>query len=92
MTEPAGPGAVVVKIPVTFERGALTWPWGWPVSTAAEPKAAGLVIMAGGAQPLHWAAVRQFRYLASLEPRTPPSPSPVGFKYSATVSGRGLGQ
>ena len=28
---------------------------------------AGLVILAGGAQPLHWAAVRQLRYLASLE-------------------------
>jgi uncharacterized protein len=28
---------------------------------------AGLVILAGGAQPLHWAAARQFRYLASLD-------------------------
>lgn len=29
---------------------------------------AGLVILAGGAQPMHWAAVRQFRYLAALNP------------------------
>jgi pimeloyl-ACP methyl ester carboxylesterase len=31
---------------------------------------AGLVILAGGAQPLHWSAVRQFRYLGSLNPDT----------------------
>jgi dienelactone hydrolase len=35
---------------------------------AARTPAAGLVILAGGAEPLHWSAVRQFRYLASLEP------------------------
>jgi fermentation-respiration switch protein FrsA (DUF1100 family) len=29
---------------------------------------AGLVLLAGGAQPLHWAAVRQVRYLSSLRP------------------------
>ncbi|MGH3220462.1 MAG: serine aminopeptidase domain-containing protein [Streptosporangiaceae bacterium] len=34
----------------------------------AGPSVAGLVILAGGAEPLHWAAVRQFRYLASLDP------------------------
>ncbi|HEY7430730.1 MAG TPA: alpha/beta fold hydrolase [Streptosporangiaceae bacterium] len=39
-----------------------------PRAAAAGPAVAGLVILAGGAQPLHWAAVRQFRYLASLEP------------------------
>jgi len=33
---------------------------------AARAPAAGLVILAGGAQPLHHAMVRQFRYLASL--------------------------
>jgi uncharacterized protein len=38
-----------------------------PRVAAAEPTVAGLVIMAGGAQPLHWSAVRQLRYLASLE-------------------------
>ena len=35
---------------------------------AARAPVAGLVILAGGAQPLHEAMVRQFRYLASLEP------------------------
>lgn len=35
-----------------------------PRVAAAEPAVAGLVIMAGGAQPLQWAAVRQVRYLA----------------------------
>jgi uncharacterized protein len=39
-----------------------------PRVAVAEPSVAGLVILAGGAQPLHWAAVRQLRYLASLEP------------------------
>jgi dienelactone hydrolase len=33
---------------------------------AAQAPVAGLVILAGGAQPLHHAMVRQFRYLASL--------------------------
>jgi uncharacterized protein len=41
-----------------------------PRVAAAEPSVAGLVIMAGGAQPLHWAAVRQIRYIASLDPET----------------------
>ena len=35
---------------------------------AARTQVAGLVILAGGAQPLHEAMVRQFRYLASLGP------------------------
>lgn len=39
-----------------------------PRVAAAEPSVAGLVILAGGAQPMHQAAVRQFRYLASLDP------------------------
>ncbi|MGE5134928.1 MAG: alpha/beta fold hydrolase [Gemmatimonadota bacterium] len=39
-----------------------------PRVAEAEPSVAGLVIMAGGAEPLHWAAVRQLRYLASLGP------------------------
>jgi pimeloyl-ACP methyl ester carboxylesterase len=38
-----------------------------PRVAAAEPAIAGLVIAAGGAQPLHWAAVRQVRYLVSLD-------------------------
>ncbi len=36
------------------------------LSSAAGPSVAGLVILAGGAQPMHWAAARQFRYLALL--------------------------
>jgi dienelactone hydrolase len=39
-----------------------------PRVVAADPGFAGMVIMAGGVQPLHWAAVRQLRYLASLQP------------------------
>ena len=39
-----------------------------PRVAAAEPSVAGLVILAGGAEPLHWAAVRQVRYIASLDP------------------------
>jgi dienelactone hydrolase len=41
-----------------------------PRVAAVDPTFAGLVIFAGGAQPMHWSAVRQFRYLASLEPAT----------------------
>nr|BFE59875.1 alpha/beta hydrolase [Dactylosporangium thailandense] len=41
-----------------------------PRIAAAEPAVAGLVLLAGGAQPLHWSAVRQFRHLASLNPAT----------------------
>jgi dienelactone hydrolase len=41
-----------------------------PRIAAGEPSVAGLVILAGGTQPLHWAAVRQLRYLASLNPET----------------------
>src|ERR1700761_6803426 len=39
-----------------------------PRVAAAEPPLAGLVIMAGGPEPMAWAAVRQLRYLASLSP------------------------
>jgi hypothetical protein len=38
-----------------------------PRVAAAEPSVAGLVILAGGAAPLHWVIVRQLRYLASLD-------------------------
>jgi dienelactone hydrolase len=34
-----------------------------PRIAAAEPSIAGLIILAGATQPLHWAAVRQLRYL-----------------------------
>jgi len=39
-----------------------------PRVAAAQPAVAGLIILAGGAQPLHWAAVRQISYLATLNP------------------------
>jgi uncharacterized protein len=48
-----------------------------PRVAAAEPGVAGLVILAGGAQPLHWSAVRQFRYLAALEPGKTTAGQPV---------------
>jgi uncharacterized protein len=41
-----------------------------PQVAAAEPSVAGLVIMAGGTQPLHWSIVRQFSHLAALRPET----------------------
>jgi hypothetical protein len=47
-----------------------------PRVAAAEPSVAGLVLLAGGAQPLQWAAVRQISYLASLAPATAASSQP----------------
>ncbi len=41
-----------------------------PRVAATEPLVAGLIILAGGTQPLQWSAVRQVRYLASLNPAT----------------------
>jgi uncharacterized protein len=41
-----------------------------PRIAAAEPAVAGLITLAGGAQPLHWAIVRQAQHLASLNPAT----------------------
>ncbi len=48
-----------------------------PRVAAAEPAVTGLVILAGGALPLHWATVRQFRYLAALDPDTAGAYQPV---------------
>ncbi len=48
-----------------------------PRVAASEPSIAGLVILAGGAQPLHWNIVRQVRYLASLAPETAATSEPV---------------
>jgi dienelactone hydrolase len=48
-----------------------------PRVAAAEPSVAGLVILAGGTQPLQWAAVRQVRYLASLDPETAAASEPA---------------
>ena len=48
-----------------------------PRVAAAGPPVAGLVILAGGTQPLYWAAVRQVRYLASLNPATAAASEPA---------------
>jgi hypothetical protein len=48
-----------------------------PRVAAADPSTAGLVILAGGAQPLHWATVRQIRYIASLDPATAAAAQPA---------------
>jgi len=48
-----------------------------PRVALAEPSVAGLVILAGGTQPLHWAAVRQTRYLAALVPETAAAAQPA---------------
>jgi dienelactone hydrolase len=47
-----------------------------PRVAAAEKSIAGLVILAGGTKPLQWAAVRQVRYLASLDPSTAAASQP----------------
>lgn len=48
-----------------------------PRVVAAEPSIAGLVVLAGGTQPLWWATVRQVRYLASLDPGTVAASEPA---------------
>jgi dienelactone hydrolase len=48
-----------------------------PRVAVAGPPVAGLVILAGGAEPLHWSMVRQFRYLAALDPSPLAAPEPV---------------
>lgn len=45
-----------------------------PRVAAAAPAVAGLVLLAGSAQPLHWAIVRQARHLASLDPASDARP------------------
>lgn len=47
-----------------------------PRIATADPTVAGLVILAGGTEPLQWAAARQFRYLASLDPATADAAQP----------------
>ena len=47
-----------------------------PRVAAADPAVAGLVILAGGTEPLAWAAVRQVRYLASLDPASAAAAQP----------------
>jgi uncharacterized protein len=47
------------------------------IAVAAEPPIAGLIILAGGTEPIQWAAVRQVRYLASLDPATAAAAQPT---------------
>ncbi|HEX4090303.1 MAG TPA: alpha/beta hydrolase [Trebonia sp.] len=47
-----------------------------PRVAAAEPSVAGLILLAGGVQPLQWAAVRQISYLASLAPASAAAAQP----------------
>jgi uncharacterized protein len=48
-----------------------------PRVATAEPSVAGLVVLAGGTEPLQWAAVRQVRYLTSLDPATAAASQPA---------------
>ncbi len=54
-----------------------------PRIAAADPTVAGLILLAGGAQPLHWVLVRQFTYLASLRPENEAASRPVIEKLTA---------
>ena len=48
-----------------------------PRIAASEPSVAGLVLLAGGSEPMYWSAVRQLRYLASLDPTTAAASAPA---------------
>ncbi|HTP21014.1 MAG TPA: alpha/beta fold hydrolase [Solirubrobacteraceae bacterium] len=48
-----------------------------PRVAAAEPSVAGMIVLAGGAEPLQWVIVRQTRYLASLRPDTEATAQPA---------------
>jgi hypothetical protein len=48
-----------------------------PRVAVAEPAIAGLILLAAGAQAMHWAAVRQVRYIAALDPATAAAAQPV---------------
>ncbi len=48
-----------------------------PRVAAADPSVAGLIVIAGGAAPLHWVIVRQTRYLASLRSETAAGSQPI---------------
>ncbi|WP_067126914.1 alpha/beta hydrolase family protein [Microtetraspora malaysiensis] len=60
-----------------------------PRVAAAEPSVAGLVILAGDAQPMHRAAVRVTRYLASLDPGAEEFAELIA-RQAATVDSPGL--
>jgi uncharacterized protein len=48
-----------------------------PRIAEADRSVAGIILLAGGAQPLHWVIVRQTRYLASLNPDAATASQPV---------------
>jgi uncharacterized protein len=48
-----------------------------PRLAQADATVAGVILMAGGAQPLHWVIVRQARYLAALNPATAAGSQPI---------------
>ena len=48
-----------------------------PRIAACGTSIAGIVLLAGGSRPMHWSAVRQLRYLASLEPTTAAASAPA---------------
>ena len=48
-----------------------------PRVVQAEGSVAGMILLAGGAQPLHWVIVRQARYLAALNPATAGGSQPM---------------
>jgi uncharacterized protein len=48
-----------------------------PRVAQADATVAGMVLLAGGAQPLHWVIVRQARYLAALNPATAAGSQPI---------------
>jgi uncharacterized protein len=48
-----------------------------PRIVAAQPSIAGLIILAGGTEPMHRAAVRQMRHIASLNPESAHASDPV---------------
>jgi dienelactone hydrolase len=56
-----------------------------PKVAAAAPKVAGVVIMAGDTQPMHHAAVRVMKYLASLDPPMVPAELVEQFERQAAV-------
>jgi dienelactone hydrolase len=48
-----------------------------PRIAEGEVSIAGVVLLGGGSEPMYWSAVRQLRYLASLEPTTAAASAPA---------------
>ncbi|MES4905805.1 MULTISPECIES: serine aminopeptidase domain-containing protein [unclassified Streptomyces] len=61
-----------------------------PRVAAAEPSVAGLVLLAGDAQPMHQAAVRVTRHLAALNPGPAADAAEAMTRQAAVVAGPGL--